>query len=76
MAVGSRPAGLFVALVLAETGGRVTPVEREQPVEGQGNRRSRQRQWRSHASPLVECGEQSMLWRGWWSSTWTLKFEC
>jgi len=34
--VGSGPAGLFAALVLAETGAKVTLVERGQPVEGRG----------------------------------------
>lgn len=34
--VGSGPAGLFAALVLAETGAKVTIVERGQPVEGRG----------------------------------------
>lgn len=36
MVVGSGPAGLFAALVLAETGAKVTIVERGQPVEGRG----------------------------------------
>lgn len=34
--VGSGPAGLFAALVLAESGAKVTLVERGQPVEGRG----------------------------------------
>lgn len=34
--VGSGPAGLFAALVLAETGAKVTLVERGQAVEGRG----------------------------------------
>ena len=34
--VGSGPAGLFAALVLAESGAEVTLVERGQPVEGRG----------------------------------------
>ena len=36
MVVGSGPAGLFAALVLAETSAKVTIVERGQPVEGRG----------------------------------------
>lgn len=34
--VGSGPAGLFAALVLAESGARVTLIERGQPVESRG----------------------------------------
>lgn len=37
MIVGSGPAGLFAALVMAETGAEVTVVERGQPVEGRGS---------------------------------------